>query len=1312
MRVTLGTRARALLPRVAPRGSRRHRVLRAIWRHVRGRERLSTPWGAARITLLLLVDRAEPESLTTTIASVLNQTDGRWELLLVGDQAAERRTLAPADRRILAAAGSGDAASRLNAAAAAARGAFVTIVAAGDDILPHAVRALIRAVSSLSVDVIYGDETDAAKPDWSPDLLLAFPYTGRLCAFRRGVIARVGGWRQDTLAAEDYRLVLAAARLGCTIRRLASPLYRRSVPARTALTTPAALAARRAALEEHFAATGEDVTVAADEGAAGVRVRWPIAGRPLVSIVIATRDRLALLQRCIESIETHSTYHPYEIVIADNDSADPRTLEYFARTPHRVVRCPGPFNFSRINNEGARAAGGDYVIFLNNDTEVVAPGWIDEMLQYAQRPQIACVGAKLLFGDGRVQHAGVVLHDGSAYHVAYGAQVSSANWPDTELVRNYSAVTAACLMINRERFLDAGGFDESFPVAYNDVEFCVRLRRRGFRHVYTPYAVLSHHESSSRPPGVAPAEGRHLRAVCGSVLWNDPFCPRSEVCGTRRWTLETSAGRSLTRAARGTVRGWRALSAASWQPRPLLGLRTVSSHPEGDAIRWIDRVEIDGQIRIGLFMHPVASRTFRLRVPRGARFRAWIALLPDVWDKNNGGVTFRVSAGRDGHAVQSHEWRIDPRRHPGHRRWKPVSVSLGRFAGEEIDLTLSTGLPEGASPPHAWAVWGDPLVLERKSIAAVAERQAQVVRNLGLRGTIRRYGRLLRGNAPHAGLVYDAWFHEQARSAGRSRDVQAELESLTYRPMITVLTPVYNTPPELLRRVVQSVRDQLYPDWQLCLADDASTRTDTRAALEALSGVDARIRVLRLSVNGGISSATNAALEAAEGEFVALLDHDDEITPDALLEVATALNRHPDADVVYTDEDKLDFDGTHVEPFFKPDWSPEYLRSTMYLGHLVVYRRRIVEEAGRFRSAYDGSQDYDIALRVSERTGRVLHVPRVLYHWRKVEGSAAGSIEAKPWGLQAARRALVDHVARLPLCATVENQPGDGFWRVRYEIVGNPLVSILIPTAGRVAQTASGPRDLALSCIRSIVERTTYPRYEIVLVHNGRVSPELEAYMESGPHRLVVHEPAGPFNFAKTVNFAARQARGEHLLFLNDDTEVMTGEWLSAMLEFSQQREIGAVGGKLFYPDGRLQHVGVVLGIGGGACHVLAGQPGNSPGYFGSAWVIRNYSAVTGACCMTRKSVFQEVGGFDERFATDFNDVDYCLRVGAAGYRVVVTPFAQLYHFEGASFGSREHIVNPEEIRALGERWADVIADDPYYNPNLTRTALDYSLRL
>jgi GT2 family glycosyltransferase len=1304
----LRARLRALQPRLAPAGSQRYRYLRSSWRFLRG----GVPWGPPHLSFLLPVDGAASRAIDETIESITDLIGRRWQIVLVGDGAAAIAAT-HRDPRIVAFTGSGDLAACLSAAAATASGTFVAVVSPGDVVMGNAMRAVVRAAAKIKADVFYGDEIDASKPDWSPELLLAFPYVGRLCAFRRTLVPTLGGWTAETIAADDYRLLLAALRQGVRVSRLGDVIYRRAVPGRTSLVTPDAVEARRTALLEHFAATKEPARVEADEGPSKLKVTWPIDGQPLVSIVIATRDRLSLLRQCIESIERRSTYSHYEIVVADNDSVEPETLEYFAATRHRVVKVPGPFNFSHINNEGARAARGDYVLFLNNDTEVGSPGWIEAMLQYAARPGAGCVGAKLLFANGRVQHAGVVLRDGSAFHVGYDHEITAANWPMVDLVRDVSAVTAACVMLHRQRFLDAGGFDESFPVNYNDVELCVRLLRLGCRHVYTPYATLHHYESSSRPRGVAYKEALHLRDACGAILWNDPFCPRVEVRGTPRWALDSAAGRTVSRGVNAWSRGWQAIGAVAWRPRPLLGLRPLNDDGEEGAIRWIDRVEIQGEVRPALFMHPPSARTYRIAAPRDGRLIAWLALMPDAWGENRGGVAFRVTVARASASPIVREWHIDPGRAKAHRAWVPISVPFRAPAGTMVDVTLSTSLPPGVAPAYAWGIWGQPMIAERRPLGEMAGRQIEIVRSLGWRTAAGRIVRVLRGAPPHPFVMYDAWFREQARLAREGRDVAADLARLSYRPRISVLTPVYNTPPDLLRRMVDSVREQWYPDWQLCLADDASTKPETRAALDAIDGTDPRIHVVRQPQNGGISAATNAALAVADGEFVALLDHDDEITPDALLEVVELLNRHPDADVVYSDEDKLDFDGTHVEPFFKPDWAPEYLNSTMFLGHLVVYRRSLIEEAGRFRSAFDGSQDYDVALRVAERTNRIHHVPRVLYHWRKIQGSAAATTEAKPWGLQAARRALVDHASRLPMRATIEDQPGDGFWRMRFEIVGTPKVSVLVPSDGRVRDMPSGRRDMPLACLRSIVERTEYENYEIVFADNGRISDELARFIANEPHvRRVVYEAKGPFNFAAKLNFIARHATGDHLLLLNDDTEVIAGEWMRAMLEFSQQREIGAVGAKLLFPDGRLQHTGVVVGIGGGACHVLSGAPGDTPGYYGGSWIVRNYSAVTGACCMTRREIFESLGGFDERFATDFNDVDYCLRVREAGYRIVVTPFATLYHFEGATFGSREHVVNPQEVRLMSERWAGVIAHDPYYNPNLTRTALDYSLRL
>lgn len=1316
-------RARRLL---APDGTLRHRALRrlvgAATRGPASRQSRVPP----KVTLLLPVDGAATADLLATIVSVQAQNERRWELRLTGHTASGAPAGMTPDPRIGIAAPGETAADGLNTGLATARGVWVGVLSAGDQLTPDAIRTLTAEADRLHADVVYSDEATLqdvgppgatwSKPDWSPELLLAFPYTGRVSLLRRTRVVTLGGWRAATVAAEEYELVLGIARTGGAVRRVGRTLYlRHGRHAAEVYSTPEALAARRAALEAHLASTRSTATVSVDAGPARLRVRQAIEGHPLVSIIIATRDRVQLLKQCIGSIVARTDASvAYEIIVADNDSSEAETLQYFHSSGLRIVRVPGPFNFSAINNAAACAARGELLLFLNNDTEVIEPGWLSAMVEWAQQPSIGCVGAKLLFGDGRFQHVGVTLHDGSAYHPGYGERPTPHGWVNTELVRNYSAVTAACLMMRRSLFDEVGGFDESFPVAYNDVDLCVRVLRAGYRNLYTPYAALYHHESSSRKPGVALEDHQRLRNAVGDLLWSDPYHAGPQRIGSETSGYPRAVGsHTLRRATRAARRTTEVFGAALWRRASLRSVPETSTEPPGaDLVRWLDGVEIDGQHRIALFMHPVSRRTFRIPVGVCGSFVAWICLLPEVWTKNEGGVLFSAAATGGGRTV-SREWVLNPAAREAHRRWTPVRLPLSAFAGQDVDLTLSTRLAEGAGPAHAWAAWGDPLLLERKRVTDVVRRQTEVVRALGLRGAIRRYARLLRSgpHGPATQFVYDAWFKQRTHLADPV-DAGRRLARCVYRPRISIVTPVFNTDPRWLRLCVDSVRAQRYPDWELCLGDDGSTNAATRAALAAIEAMDRRIKVVRLPANAGISAASNAALALATGEFIALLDHDDELAPDALLDVVSTLNEHPDADLIYTDEDKLEFDGTHSEPFFKPDWSPDYLRSTMYIGHLGVHRRSLVQQIGGFRSAFDGAQDYDLALRASEQTTRVFHIPKVLYHWRKIPGSAAGDRTAKPWGFDAARRALADHVSRLDLPASVHDEPGHGFWRVRYDVLGDPLVSILIPTDGRIAETPGGSRDLLLACVRSIVEKTTGVRYELVIVDNGRLSPEVLAYLGGVAHRRVTYDSPGPFNFAAKVNFAARYAEGEHLLLLNDDTEVRSPEWARAMLEFSQQRGVGVVGSKLFYPDGRIQHVGVVLGIGGGACHVFAGQGGETPGYFGSAFVIRNYSAVTGACCMTPRAVFDEVGGFDEQFARDFNDVDYCLRVISRGYRIVATPFAQLYHYEGATFGSREHIVDPAEVSALSQRWGAVIDADPFYNPNLTRSALDYSLRL
>ncbi len=546
---------------------------------------------------------------------------------------------------------------------------------------------------------------------------------------------------------------------------------------------------------------------------------------------------------------------------------------------------------------------------------------------------------------------------------------------------------------------------------------------------------------------------------------------------------------------------------------------------------------------------------------------------------------------------------------------------------------------------------------------------------------------------------YQRWLDRQRLGPQDVARMKAAIAGFAYTPVISVVTPVYNTDEAWLRKCIESVRAQIYPHWELCLVNDGSTRPHVRAILDEYVAVEPRIWVEHLARNQGIAGASSHGLKLASGEFVALLDHDDEIPPDALFEVAKRLNADPSLDLIYTDEDKLEVDGRRIEPFFKPDWSPDLLLSMNYITHFSIFRRNLLEEIGGFRHGLDGSQDYDLLLRFTERTNRVARIPKVLYHWRKIPGSAAASSAAKPHAYEAARRAILDSLKRRGWGADVEMlRPGS--YTVRYRLRQTPLVSIIIPTRDRWS--------LLQQCLRSLEEKTSYPNYEVIVLDNDSAEPETIRGLNAVAGTCRVLSFPGAFNFSAINNFGAAQARGDYFVFLNNDTQVVESEWLAAMLEHAQRPEVGAVGARLHYPDGRIQHAGLILGIGGVADHAFRGLPGNVANYFGLDTVVRNVSAVTGACMMVPRRAFEEVGGFDERLEVALNDVDLCLRLRQRGYLIVYTPRAHLYHHES---GTRGRLHPPGDEERLWGLWGDVIRrGDPYYNPNLSLSRTDWSL--
>lgn len=550
---------------------------------------------------------------------------------------------------------------------------------------------------------------------------------------------------------------------------------------------------------------------------------------------------------------------------------------------------------------------------------------------------------------------------------------------------------------------------------------------------------------------------------------------------------------------------------------------------------------------------------------------------------------------------------------------------------------------------------------------------------------------------------YATWIRKYDRlTRGDGRKIRRHIAQFKQPPVISVLLPTYNSNLKWLRHAIESVREQIYPNWELCIADDASTDATVWPFLQKLARRDRRIKIMQRVQNGGIAAASNDALRLANGNYIALLDHDDELAPTAFYHVALELNRDPQLQLLYSDEDKLDRFGRRCDPHFKPDWSPALLLSQNYISHLSVYSSEIVRKVGGFREGFAGAQDYDLALRCVEQIdpSQIRHIPRILYHWRADDSSTALFADAKPDARHSALRVVQEHLDRENIRAVVE--PNRSIYqRVRYKLPGEiPLVSIIIPTRDRLA--------LLRMCVQSIFDKTDYPNYEIIIIDNESSEAETKEYLDSlGTNdRVTVCAVEGAFNYSSLNNRGVEMARGSLVALLNNDIEVTDGSWLGEMVGQALRPEVGAVGARLRYPDGTIQHGGVILGAGGIAGHAHSGIQ-SEDGYFSRPHLVQNLSAVTAACMLIKRTAYLKVGGFDEvNLPVAFNDVDFCLRLRQEGFEIVWTPHAELYHHESASRGFEDTIA--KQTRFLAEtdymrtKWGPALASDPFYNPNLS----------
>lgn len=566
---------------------------------------------------------------------------------------------------------------------------------------------------------------------------------------------------------------------------------------------------------------------------------------------------------------------------------------------------------------------------------------------------------------------------------------------------------------------------------------------------------------------------------------------------------------------------------------------------------------------------------------------------------------------------------------------------------------------------------------------------------------------------------YGAWVQEHLPDYIDLVSLKERAERLAYKPLVSLVVPTYNTDLDFLRECIDSVRAQVYENWELCIVDDASPNEKVRSVIKEYANSDSRIRYKFLKTNRHISGASNEAIKLATGEFVGLLDHDDILWPNALFEVVKVLNADNSLDFIYTDEDKITEDRyDHLGPFFKPDWNPDFLYSVNYITHFTTIRKTLLEKVGCFREEYNGAQDWDLFLRISDATDRIYHVPKIVYSWRIHDLSTAKDTKAKPYVVEAQYKALHDHLATNGYDDAIvqQDEKHAGYWNVTYPVKGDPLITIVIPSKNQYR--------VVKRCIESVYNRSTYTNFEIVLVDTGSTDKKVlkwyEKLKKQHDNFTLVEWPEQPFSYSRSCNKGAEVAKGELLVMLNNDTEVITPNWLELMAGDAQRKEIGAVGCLLFFPDRfHIQHAGVGVGLGGVAANsfsMMTLERRMSQTQHLMLNTRHNMTVVTAACLMIRKQLFQEIGGFAEEFRVTYNDVDLCLRLYDRGYQNLYTPYVRLVHHESISVGSPEEVKKRDTVEFKAaktrfvKRWKKYVEHDPNLNPNLNKDNAFYDI--
>jgi glycosyltransferase involved in cell wall biosynthesis len=1039
--------------------------------------------------------------------------------------------------------------------------------------------------------------------------------------------------------------------------------------------------------------------------AQGVASRTSTVG--LVDVVIPCFNDGAYLMEALQSLGKERD-QGQGVVIVNDGSTDGGTLDVLAGLRMRGFRVVDQPNagLSAARNTGWRVCEAPYVHFLDADNRV-DPAFLEAASAILDRdPAISVVYPdKSEFGDreGVVEQPEVDL-----------ASLLVGNRID------------ACAVVRRTALETSNGYDEAMRDGYEDWELWIRLMSTGHGFHHIPEALFQYRVRSGSL--IARASRPETRAaIVGYVTHKHERIFREHaqevVAELHRIQahdrlLVLHAGQVAEEAKASAAR---ALHAAREAGDALLELRKERDEQVAAISTAHQRVELaeDGKALAEAALRRTEEALDQLAKEKDALASEAHRLVGEV-DRALKALDVHREHGRALQALLGqYEERIKAIENS--RLWR------ARRAYHKMRALLRTG----SSTSKKGFKWLRRItfLVSGKGRAILRKFLAKVFRTLYLWTEIRPVRILVGEEQLRAATVdhADPYAQWMARHFARPSDLQGYREDiplLAYRPLVSIVMPVYAPPIALLDAAIRSVLDQVYPHIELCIADDRSPDPAVRRCLQEWQAKDARVKVVLRTENGHISKASNSALELATGEFAALMDHDDLLAPDAIYHIVKRLNIDRSIDLLYTDEDKIDEHGTHSDPHFKPQWCPDHLLSRNYFGHLVVARTSLLKDIGGFRTGFEGSQDYDLLLRLTERIAnaapgegrtadRIAHIPRVLYHWRIHAGSAAHGEDVKPYAYDAAKRALTEALTRRGEPAEVSFLYGFRGYDIRFTAPLKGKVSVVIPTKDKA--------DILGTCLRSIFSLTDHPDFEVIVVSNNSSERALFELMEDMQRahgdRFRWFEHNEPFNFSGLMNEGARRSQGGHILFLNNDTEIIHADWMRSMHVWSQRSSIGAVGVKLLYHNDTIQHGGVVIGLGGVAGHVFTGTHKDGPGYFNYVNTINNYSAVTAACMMVERSKLEAIGGWEELFTVEYNDVDLCLRLREKGWNNVYLPQVSLYHYESLTRG-HPHMTKESyerhlrEVGLFKERWKGYIEDDPCYNPNLSRGRHDWHFHL